>query len=221
MNMFSTITLSLVLFASSALALPLSVPEPSIVTKMAISIGVPFDMETSKSSPAAHIVARSAEWAVPSPAAPAWTADPSVWTPSPPAWTDAPQQTWAAIPIPSWAPTQASPTPTPNPSYTWAETHDDSKTTLTNGIICGIVFGGFFALVILVFAIFTTYHRAIKPWYRGRRGKGDIEAAKAVSIASTDAGGVQMTEVPERIHVRSTEDGGFRVVHTSGGISRG
>jgi hypothetical protein len=211
--MFSTITFSLVLFASSALALPLSTPEPSIVTEMAISTGMPFGMAASDPTP--NIAARSGEWA-----APAWTADLSVWTPSPPAWTDAPPQTWAATPIPSWAPTQASPSPTPNPSYTWAETHDDSKTTLTNGIICGIVFGGFFALVILVFAVFTTYHRAIKPWYRGRLGKGDIEAAKAVSIASTDAGGVQMTEVPERTHVRSTEDGGFRIVQTSGGISR-
>jgi len=42
-----------------------------------------------------------------------------------------------------------------------------------------------------------------------------------MSVTSTDAGVVQMGEVAERIRVRSTEDGGFRVVETSGGMSRG
>lgn len=214
MSMFATIILSLALFTSSTLVLPLSTLEPDVITKMAISTRVPFDMTASTLT--ANILARADDWAVPSPAAPTWTADPPLWSPSPPAWSDTPQQPWAASLIPS-----ATSIPKPSPSYTWAETHDDSKTTLTNSIIFGIVFGGFFALGVLTFIIFTTYHRAIKPWYRNRRGGGDVETAKAVSIASMDAGGVQMTEVPERVHVRSTEDGGFRVVETSGGVFRG
>jgi hypothetical protein len=171
--------LCLVLQAISVVAHPLSALKPSIVTKVAISSGPPFTMASQ--TPPTNIVAR--QWNTP--AAPIWTPAAPAWTPEAPAWSPVPQQSWA--PTPAATVVVTSP-PTPSPSYTWAETHDDSKNTNISKII-GLSVGGGLLGVAFLYAIYGTIR--YKCCTRRNKTKGsreDVESGKLAAVEGQENG---------------------------------
>jgi hypothetical protein len=158
--MTMSLLLCIAMQALSVAAHPLSTQEPTIVTKLAVSTGTPFEMPTPTLTASAPLQARQWEW---TPSAPVWT--PVVQPPTPAA-------TILPPPTPIWV-------PTPTPSYTWAETHNDDKNTLAHGIIAAIVIGLFLGVGFVGCLIFTMYRQCCGGRVRNQGTKcraRDVEA---------------------------------------------
>jgi heme/copper-type cytochrome/quinol oxidase subunit 2 len=193
---------ALALQATPAIARPALPLEPSIVTKVAISSGKPFEMAIPTSfALTPNVMAREWEWTasapVVSPVASLWAPSPQIsWAPS-----SVLQETWVeSISNPVWTPaptphatsaqtvtqivsvtaTQTSP-PTSTPSYTYAETHDDSANTLTHEIIAATLAGLFVGVPVLGCAFFCMFRLCRR---KDKVKKADIEVG---SIATTGA----------------------------------
>jgi hypothetical protein len=177
---FTIALLCLFMQAVSITAFPLSAGiEPSVVTKAAISTGTPFLMVSNIPTPA--LLAR--QWDTP--AAPIWTPNAPAWTPAAPAWTPATQSSWAPSPI---ATVVVAAPPTPTPSYTWAETHDDSKNTNISKIIGFSIGGGILGIAIL-FAIYGTIrYKCCAGRTKNKESRGHVEAGKIAAIETRENG---------------------------------
>lgn len=176
--MLDTILLLFGTLATAVTGHPVGVLEPPIITRLAISSGMPYKMATPSLSH--NVKARSYDWAT---ATPAWT-----------------------FPIQSWAPNAvqtvvvtATPThaymATSTPLYTYEETHNDSKNTRIHEIIAGLVIGGVFGIAIIWCLIGTLVSRCRRGRFRNQGTQEDIEAARALSIGSSDGG-----QPPSAIH---------------------
>lgn len=168
----SVLMIPLALHFASVAALPAYSLEPSIVTKVAISTGMPFEMPTATSAPA--LAVRQWDWAPSAPAsAPAWTPAPQ------PSWAPAPVETMLVTPTPTWL-------PSPTPSYSWEETHNDDKNTLTHEIIAAIVVGSFVGIPILGVIFFCIYRKCRGNKVKNQGRPGDIEAARLADLPRSD-----------------------------------
>jgi hypothetical protein len=164
--------------------------DPTISMALAMSSGTPFQMADSIPTPTL-LMARSFDW-TPSVAAlvatvPAVISSPSARAPSP-----VPSKSPAVTTI-VVAPTASSSTvlvPAPTPSYTWAETHDDSKNTHKN-ILVAVIVGSILAGAALVsFAVYCV-HRCIhgKPGMDDsmKRAIEDVEANRQPGASDASA----------------------------------
>jgi hypothetical protein len=201
---FTMALLCLFMQAVSVVALPLSAGiEPPVVTKVAISTGTPFIMASNIPTPALLV----RQWDTP--AASIWTPNAPAWTPAAPAWTPATQSSWAPSPIATIVVTAP---PTPTPSYTWAETHDDSKNTNISKII-GFSIGGGILGIAFLFAIYGTIRYKCCAQRRKKKcSREDVEAGKIAAVEARENGyrSSEDSQQPSALHayVMSTRNDG-------------
>lgn len=197
-NMFSTLILSLALAASTVHGHSDSLSAAAIVT------GTPFDMRPSTTptptptpTPSPELAARQNDWvsppAIPIATPPFWSAPP---IPSAPAWSQ------PAIPTPTVPTAVVTVTAVASPSstYSWDETHDDSKNTRQHRDIAIGIVGGLVVLVLLVFIPCMLWHRC----YKGGRcvkNKGakvpDVEEGRAHFNWVGNAGCAGLPQAPQ------------------------
>ncbi|OAK94163.1 hypothetical protein IQ06DRAFT_353619 [Phaeosphaeriaceae sp. SRC1lsM3a] len=165
--------LALGLAATFASAHPTSPASPSA---LAIASGTPFDMQ-----PQPTILARESERA--SPIAPIPT------PPRAPAWSPAPIQPLIPTPVATVIVTSTTPA-SPSYSYSWAETHDDSKNTRQHELIAGIIVGVVLGLGMLVCIVGVCVNRC-------RPGGGKLRN-KGVRVPDVEHGVVTPAEAVRR-----------------------
>lgn len=203
-----------------------STVEPSIVIKLVVSTGLPFDMVAP--TPASALMARQWEWqpSVPAwsapvpawtPQAPAWTPQAPVWTPvAQPSWVPTPVQTVPVMPTQTWAP---APSPSPSPSYTYEETHNDNKNTKTHEYIAATV-GGLFGAFGLFGIVMWVYYRCRSSRVKNEGVVRDIEVGEMVNPQnhlqhqswSSDPASLTQAPTEPRAFVSHTEESLLRGV---------
>jgi hypothetical protein len=101
-----------------------------------------------------------------------------------------PVETILVTPTPTWL-------PSPTPSYTWEETHNDDKNTLTHEIIAAIVVGSFVGIPILGVIFFCIYRKCCGNKVKNQGRPEDIEAARMANRSCNDGSSdVTWMEVP-------------------------
>lgn len=189
-SMFSFLIVTLALAASTVSGHSNSPSAAALIT------GTPFDMSSSATpTPAPELAARQ-DWVSPPalPTPPAWSAPP---VPSAPAWSQPLVPTVPTVVI------TATTSPTPSQTYTWEETHDDSKNTKKHELIALIIVCTLVGLVLVIFVPCMLWHKC-----RNGRIKN-----KGMQVPDVEEGVAQFRVMPQQpqplVHATRVRDGGW------------